>query len=295
MSDRNSNEDYLTVREFAELVGMTASTLRRYDDKGIFHPAKRGGDPENRYRYYSPTQITTVKMIRVLSEIGVPLQTIRELATSRTPEKLMKLLNKHKDTVANELYFLRDVFSVIGTFLELLHTGMSAAETEILVSEMPEKRIILGDINDFSGSVGFYGEFARFCNAPHEPKLNPAYPVGGYFESMDAFLKEPSRPTRFFSLDPKGYERKPAGTYLIGCTRGHYGKTNDLPRRMAGFAKKNGVVFDGPVYNLYLFDELSVTDPERYLLQAVASVREPRRVLFRRPLRRLRRSRTEKP
>jgi DNA-binding transcriptional MerR regulator len=295
MSDGNLDEDYLSVKEFAEIVGMSASALRHYDNKGIFRPAKRGGDLKNKYRYYAPTQITTVKMIRVLAELGVPLQTIEELATERTPEKLMKLLSRHKDTVAVELSFLREAFSVIDTFLELLHAGISAAETEILVSETPEKRIILGDVNDFSGSVGFYGEFARFCNAPHEPELNLSYPVGGYFESMDVFLSEPSRPTRFFSLDPKGHERKPAGTYLIGHTRGHYGRTNDLPRRMAGFAKKNGAVFDGPVYNLYLFDELSVADPNRYLLRASASVREPLRALPRRSLRRLRRERTEKP
>jgi DNA-binding transcriptional MerR regulator len=287
MGDKNLSKDYLSVKDFAELVGMTVNTLRRYDNKGIFHPVKHGIEFENKYRYYAPTQITTVKMIRVLAEIGVPLQTISELAASRTPEKLMKLLCKHKDIVADEIRFLQDVFSVISTFSELLNEGISATEPEIRVSEMPEKRIILGDVNDFNGSDSFYGAYTRFCDAPHEPKLNLSYPVGGYFAGMDEFMNEPSRPTRFFSLDPKGHERKPAGMYLIGYTRGYYGQTNDLPQRMAGFAKKNGVAFNGPVYNIYLFDEMSVTDPERYLLQASASVREIRRAPSRRPLRRL--------
>jgi DNA-binding transcriptional MerR regulator len=287
MSNKNLDRDYLSIKDFAELVGMTVNTLRRYDNKGIFHPAKHGIEFENKYRYYAPTQITMVKMIRVLAEIGVPLQTIKELATSRTPEKLMKLLCKHKNIIADEIRFLQDVFSVISTFSELLNEGMSATETEIFISEMPEKHIILGDANNFEDSDSFYREYTRFCNAPHEPKLNLSYPVGGFFESMDVFLNEPSQPTRFFSLDPKGDDRKPAGLYLIGYTRGYYGQTNNLPQRMAGFAKKNGVVFNGPVYNIYLFDEMSVTDPDRYLLQASASVREIRRAPSRRPLRRL--------
>jgi DNA-binding transcriptional MerR regulator len=286
MGDKNL-DNYLSVKEFAWLVGMTADALRQYDNKGIFHPAKHGIEFENKYRYYAPTQITTVKMIRVLAEIGVPLQTIKKLATSRTPEMLMKLLCKHKDIVADEIRFLQEVFSVIGTFLELLNGGISATETEIFISEMPEKRIILGDINDFNGSGSFYGEFTRFCDTPHEPKLNLSYPVGGYFDGMDAFLNEPTQPTRFFSLDPKGHDRRSAGMYLTGYTRGYYGQTNSLPQRMAEFAKKNGVVFNGPVYNIYLFDEMSVTDPEQYLLQASASVRETRRAPSRRPLRRL--------
>jgi effector-binding domain-containing protein len=52
---------------------------------------------------------------------------------------------------------------------------------------------------------------------------------------------------------------------------------------MAAFAKKNGLLFTGPVYNAYLFDEISLVDPERYLLQISASVTETRRVPSRRP------------
>jgi effector-binding domain-containing protein len=54
---------------------------------------------------------------------------------------------------------------------------------------------------------------------------------------------------------------------------------------MAAFAKKNGLVFSGPVYNVYLFDEISVIDPEQYLLQVSASVMETSRVFTRRPRR----------
>ena len=70
---------------------------------------------------------------------------------------------------------------------------------------------------------------------------------------------------------------------MVGYTRGYYSRTNDLPARMAEFAKKNGLLFNGPVYNIYLFDEVSVVDPDWYLLQASASVRETRRVPSRRP------------
>jgi hypothetical protein len=56
---------------------------------------------------------------------------------------------------------------------------------------------------------------------------------------------------------------------------------------MAAFAKKNGLIFTGAVYNTYLFDEISITDPNQYLLQVSASVSETRRVPSRRPRRHL--------
>ena len=279
MNDINFDMNYFSIAEFAEFVGITPESLRNYDKMGIFAPAKYGGEGErNKYRYYSPLQITTIKMIRVLTEIGVPLNTIKELAQNRTPEKLLRLLRKHKEMIAGKVNFLQEVYSIINTFTELLYDAISVTETELSVCEMPEKKIILGDINDFSDASGFQREFIRFCRYPHEPKLNMSYPVGGYWESMNTFLDEPSKPVRFFSLDPKGHERKQSGLYLIGYTRGYYGQINDLPKQMTAYAKKHGLLFNGAVYNIYLTDELSVIDPTQYLLQISASVKETHRV-----------------
>lgn len=275
-------KDFLTIREFSEIVGMSASALRHYDDKNIFQPAKHGDGNMHKHRYYSPTQITAIKMIRVLTEIGVSLEEIKELAVKRTPERLMKLLSKHRDIVADELRYLNEAHSIINSFLALLTDGISATETDVYVTETPGMAMRLGDINDFSGTNNFYREFMRFCNSAHERKINLHYPVGGYFESMDSFLHEPSLPTRFFSIDPNGSDEKAEGLYLCGYTRGYYGQVNDLPRRLVAFAQKNGLIFSGPVFNVYLFDEMSVVDPEQYLLQVSVSVKETRRVPSRR-------------
>jgi effector-binding domain-containing protein len=46
---------------------------------------------------------------------------------------------------------------------------------------------------------------------------------------------------------------------------------------MTQYADQNGLTFAGPVYNTYLLNELSLTDPEQYLLQASATVSKVRR------------------
>ena len=286
MNIKNLDSDFISIKEFADFVGIPASALRHYDRYGVFSPAKHGIEFQNKYRYYSPLQITMVKMIRILVEIGVSLSTIKELSLYRTPEIVLKLISKYKNKVYYEIRFLQDVGSVISTFTDLLNEAMSVTETELTIKEMTGKQIILGDITDYTDEIGFVREFVRFCSAPHEPKLNMSFPIGGYWYGMADFLNEPSRPSRFFSLDPKGYEQKEAGLYIVGYTRGYYGQTNDLPQRLAAFTKKNGLLFSGPVYNLYLLDEISVNDPMQYLLQASASVKETRRVHSRRPRRR---------
>jgi len=190
----------------------------------------------------------------------------------------MKLLNKHKGVIADRIEFFNESFSIISTYLDLLNEGVCAIEADFTVSKMQEKPIILGEINDFDDSDSFHEEFMRFCKAENKPKLNLSFPIGGFFQSMEAFLMNPSQPTRFFSFDPKGLELKESGLYITGYTRGYYGQTNDLPKRMAAFAKENGLLFNGPVYNIFLFDEVSLIDPEQYLLQVSASVKEDRAV-----------------
>jgi hypothetical protein len=127
-----------------------------------------------------------------------------------------------------------------------------ADESEICVRECPERRIVLGEPSEYGDGRGFYGAFARFCAARHTPELNLSYPIGGYFDDMERFLDASSRPARFFSHDPQGDETISEGLYLTGRTRGYYGQTNGLPRRMADYADKNGLTFTGPVYNTYL-------------------------------------------
>ena len=275
----------LSVKEFAELVGSTVKALQLYDNKGIFLPAKRGSGIENNYRYYAAPQLITYKFVQVLTDIGVPLGIIKDLAASRTPEKLAKVLSSNRDKVAAEIRFLQDVLAVINTFLDLIHEGMDITETDITLTEMPRKRIILGDENNFPESGEFMGEFIRFYKSVHEPRLNTSFPVGAYWPDMKSFVNDPISPTRFFSLDPKGRERRAAGLYLTGYSRGYYGHINDLPERMTAFAKKNGLRFTGEVFGTYLFDEISVTDPDQYLLQVCAAITESRRVPSRRPRR----------
>jgi effector-binding domain-containing protein len=43
---------------------------------------------------------------------------------------------------------------------------------------------------------------------------------------------------------------------------------------MAVFAEENGLTFTGPVYNVYLSNEVSEVEPERYLMRASATVTE---------------------
>ena len=274
MNDKIPDKELLFIKEFSELVGVNPATLRHYDEKEIFSPVKRGGELNTQYRYYAPSQITAIKMIRVLVGIGVPFEAIKKLSKKRTPEKLLKMLSQCKDNVAHEIRYLQESHAIIETFTDLLCEGICANESEITIAEMQEKPIILGDVADFGNKSGFMQGFLSFCNGSHRQQVNTSFPIGAYFDSFDNFANKTAHPTRFFSIDPRGNDKKPAGLYLIGYTRAYYGKANDLPQRMKNYAKNNDLKFTGPVYNIYLSDEVSEVEQNNYLLQVSAPVTE---------------------
>jgi effector-binding domain-containing protein len=154
----------------------------------------------------------------------------------------------------------------------LIKDGLGVDETKITIEDMPQLSIILGDINDFGSNQSFYKTYIQFCEESKEKGLNLLYPVGGYFENMEAFIREPARPKRFFFVNPDGEDKKPAGKYLVGYARGFYGQPNGIAQKISDYARDNSISLHGPVYNIYIHDELSVDDPDRYLLQVYARI-----------------------
>ncbi|MDR1709493.1 MAG: MerR family DNA-binding transcriptional regulator [Candidatus Accumulibacter sp.] len=269
-ADNWKTGDLISAREFSRITNIPVSTLRYYDDIGLFTPVLRG---ENNYRYYAPQQIVTVKFILVLIDCGVPLKTIREFEATRTPQSLATLLHDQQLQMDREMARLLANRSVLDVALKHLATGLLADENAVTVQRLAAASIRLGAENEFkSGDYLFYRAYIRFIR--ETPHINFNYPVGGLFTDFAHWHAKPSEPARFFSVDPLGSAERPAGTYLVGYARGYYGETNDLPGRMADYAKKHRLEFRGPVYNIHVQSEISVKDPDQYLMQASVQVRK---------------------
>jgi len=258
-------KDFLTISEFSDWTGIARSALQYYDKVGLFQPAHRG---ENNYRYYTYLQTILVNLINTLKSIGVPLETISDLMRNRTPEDLLQLLSNKEQEIAQEIERLRDAKKVITVFNNHIREGIYADSEKIHVTYTEASPITLGPINDYGDDETFYNAFKRYCQGFKDKGGNLHYPIGGWWNTMEDFLNNPIRPSRFFSIDPYGDERKNAGRYLVGYNRGYYGEIGDLPKRLVTFAQENSLEFAGPVYNLFLLDEISVLNHEQYLMQA---------------------------
>lgn len=269
-------EDLLSIHEFSKISGVETSTLRYWDDIGLFSPIKR--NPNNNYRYYSLAQITSLNFVVVLSDLDFPLKTIAELREERTPEKFLIMLEKQEHLLDKKLRDLRQCYSIIHARRELINYGVRADYEEIGVMWREEKQIILWPRNEYdSEEEDFIKPLTAFASHAASYRINLSLPVGGYYDSMDSFVKGPARPDHFLSLDPTGPQVRPGGDYLVGFSHGYYGDLGDLPERMLEYAKNNSLTISGPVYLLYLHDEICTKDPDNYLAQVCIAVKKSRK------------------
>jgi len=67
---------------------------------------------------------------------------------------------------------------------------------------------------------------------------------------------------------------------LTGFHSGYYGEFDDLSERMAAYMEENDLTVSGPLYIIYLFDEICVEDPTQYLAMVCVAVSKPKNKLL---------------
>jgi hypothetical protein len=184
----------------------------------------------------------------------------------------MRVLIDERDTVTQKMALLEDSERLVTTRIDLIREGLSATAETVELRDMPDLHIILGQRNHFASDGEFHGPFTDFCMRYQNESSLLSYPVGGYFDDMETFVSAPASPSHFFFVHPQGASVRPAGRYIVGHVRAYYGETNGIEKKMLAFAKKNKLTPTGPVYNIFLLDEITNIDHDSYLLQASVAV-----------------------
>jgi DNA-binding transcriptional MerR regulator len=254
----------LTIKEFAEFTNANQSTLRYYDEIGLLPPAVRG---ENNYRYYTPMQIFKFNYINVLVDLGVPLSTIKEMNKTRTPESVIKLLGKQEAKLNRRLLDIQKAYAIIHMYRRSIEKGLMGQDGLIRIEDLEEIHYIAGPPNQFGPGESFYDAFIRFCMSSGDSLINLRYPIAGYYDSLQGFLNSHNKPERFISADPFGSKVRPEGKHLVAYRRGYYGDFGDMPQRIIAYIEEHDLACTGPAFVFWLLDEITISDPNQYLMR----------------------------
>jgi len=266
---------HFSISDFAKLSRTTRDTLLYYDKIGLLSPESRG---ENNYRYYSHGQLAVINVIRTLQELGMTLDEIKNLEDQRTPESMDELFSRQIEQIDAKIDNWVRARKLLFTLKNTIHSALNANVEEFSVQFLPTEAIMLGDLNDYSRGRNDYDALLSFYTAMNEkfPNINMNYPVWGLFSEERIKKGDWVWPDRYYFYNPKGYDRRPPALYAIGYTRGGYGQTGEMYRKLIDYINNNGFEICGDTYEEYPLNEVCVADDENYLIRAMITVREKR-------------------
>jgi DNA-binding transcriptional MerR regulator len=108
-----------TVKELAQLSGVSVRTLHFYDDIGLLKPARVG---ENQYRYYEEEQLLALQQILFFRELGFELKKIQAIV-GRTGFDRFEALRAHREVLLEEQARMGELISTIDQTLAKLKGG----------------------------------------------------------------------------------------------------------------------------------------------------------------------------
>jgi DNA-binding transcriptional MerR regulator len=144
------------IGEFAELCGVSAKTLRFYDQVGVLRPASV--DPRTGYRRYLPQQLEQMASILALKNLGVPLAQVGEFSAKKGASAGRRaILNNLKRKIEHSIQTATQSLNWIDAALDELDKGQSPIS--VIVKRRPPVRIA-----SIRVKLTNYGEVARFEN-----------------------------------------------------------------------------------------------------------------------------------
>ena len=66
----------MKINEVEALVGITKKNIRFYEEQGLLSPKRNS---ENSYREYGDEEVQTLRQIKLLRKLGVPIEEIRQM------------------------------------------------------------------------------------------------------------------------------------------------------------------------------------------------------------------------
>ena len=259
---------HISIGRFAGLTGISANTLRRYDESGLLSPAFT--DPFTGYRLYAIEQLDTGILIRLLRDLDVPLDEVAALIGSGGLQDVKAVLRHHRKRIVERHAELEDVLARIDTALNE-ERGLLPYEIEIVALQpgwvvsrrTHTTRPRLDEAIDRC-LVELGGELAAGGVRPVGRELVLYHNALQWYQGLDL---EICLPVEQAAVESRGGWQLPGGVAVQTVYRGPWDDIWQAYSAMLAQIAQRGYEVCGPVREFYVVDERDTDDPRRYLTE----------------------------
>ena len=122
----------MKINEVESIVGITRRNIRFYEKEGLLTPARNS---QNGYREYGEAEVATLKEIKLLRKLGVPLDEIRRMQAG--PGTVGDGMRRHLITLEREQQDLAQAMELCGRLRDQ-EVRLSELDAELWLKEMEE-------------------------------------------------------------------------------------------------------------------------------------------------------------
>ncbi|MFD0870809.1 Multidrug-efflux transporter 1 regulator [Chlamydia abortus] len=272
----------LSIGEFSKICGVSAKTLRYYDEIGLIHPDEI--NPENGYRYYSIKQLKKMIFINRLKSYHFSLEEIKvilEWEEDQSEEKLCSVLNRKTREIQEKLnaleYTLKqmneDILNLqkgIPMMSHLDHIEVELVETRPM--NILYRRQMMSSDDYAAGYETFFSrlyekiatEKLTLLGKPmtiyHSPEYNPA----GNDTEFAIPIAEPVKGTRDM----------PGGLCAKSVLKGSYSELTSVYAKLMEWIHSKGYELVGSPYEVYVTDPNQAAVPEDMVTEVYFPVKK---------------------
>ncbi|KGX91055.1 DNA-binding protein [Pontibacillus halophilus JSM 076056 = DSM 19796] len=262
------------VGEVSKLFMIPQSTLRYYDEIGLFQPSET--DPENQYRYYSVDQFVVLDTIIFLRKNGFTLKDIKAQLDQRTPQNTKVLLEKKLQEVQEEIQRMKRVAMKIEGKLSTIDEGLELVEEPgLFIKYYPRRPITFLYYNE---PIDLIDELGDLYVQEMEQLSSPSMEYNGFFSGdIGTMVDEASLDGRtrlkykgVFELHHgEAWKEEQAyleeGWYACYPYKGSYASIKEGYDTLLHELEREAYERIGPLIEIAMLDDSIVLDPEDYV------------------------------
>ena len=197
-----------TIKEIADLAGVTTRTLRYYDQIGLVKPVEVG---ENGYRYYDHENLLQLQQVLFFRELNLPLKEIQYIL-SRPDFQLLPALENHRKALQKQVNRIKKLLETVENTILSLEGNNNMAEKDLFngfdESQYEEEaRELWGDTPQYKESRRKWSSYTydqkeeikkeggriTLRMVSEEPNVSPDDPevqaaVGDYYEYLNKYF-----------------------------------------------------------------------------------------------------------
>lgn len=283
-----------SIGEVSDLCHMPIKTLRYYDEINLLVPEYR--NEENKYRYYSKEQLTTVYIIKSLKLQGFSLKMIKEIISSDDLKELkIKMLNKCKE-ISEEINDLQNKLRNCNFLIDRINLGLSIknkmsdknySTSSIEIEDIPAGKIfftrkIMKGYSSLDVSLDRWTEIYEQCNKYNIP-TDKNITITFYENMLEQFLGKDCDVEFGILVDKEDKNllqvskfTREFGNYKA-ATKYHIGKYSEIVKTYISMYRSindSGYEVAGPVSEEYIISPLDIDDENEQITKIIIPIKK---------------------